>query len=191
MKCFCVLCAFLWLTPLSGNAEIIDRIVAVVESRIITLSDMRQEREVRARLGEKPVDDDKTLLKQMIDNHLVEAQIADFPGVEATEAEIDADLARSSDASPVIREAVRRRIRTARYFDVRFRQFIRPSEEDVRKYYDNVFVPAAKARGLNPIPRLEQVADGIRRNVIEENLEHDVNIWLEAIRRRSHIEVFD
>jgi hypothetical protein len=152
---------------------------------------LRQEREIRARLGEKPIEDDKILLNEMIENELIQVQIADFPGVEATDAEIDADLTRSSDSSPVMREAVRRRIRMSRYFDVRFRQLIHPSEDEIRKYYGDVFVPAAKVRGLNPIPPLQQVSDAVRRNIIEETLARQVDAWLETMRRRSDIEVFD
>ena len=90
-----------------------------------------------------------------------------------------------------MREVIRKRIQMAKYFDVRFRQFLRASDEEIRKYYDEVFVPEAKARGLNPIPPLEQVADVIPKNVIEEKLDHEVKIWLEAIRRRSDIEIFE
>ena len=192
---FCVFCAFLWLFPLPAQAEIIDRIVAVVEGRIITLSDVRQEREIRTRLGEKPIGEDRVLVRQMIDDYLIENQIGDVPGTDVTEDEVDADLARfrtqGETPSQVMRNAVRRRIRMAKHFEVRFRQSIRASDEEVKKYYDQTFVPEAKAQGLNPIPSLEQVTDGIRKNIIEESLNHEVKIWLEAIRRRSRIEVFE
>jgi len=35
-------------------------------------------------------------------------------------------------------------------------------------YYEDVFVPAAKSRGLSPIPPLAEVEEGIRRNIVEE-----------------------
>ncbi|PYS45533.1 MAG: hypothetical protein DMG13_31840 [Acidobacteria bacterium] len=79
----------------------------------------------------------------------------------------------------------------AKYFDVRFRQFLRASDEEIRKYYDEVFVPEARSRKLDSIPALEQVADVIRKNIIEEKLDHEVKIWMEAIRRRSDIEIFE
>ncbi len=176
------------------HAEIIDRIMAVVEGRIVTLSDIRQEREIRARLGQKLIDD-KALIQDLIENYLIESQIADFPGVEVSDSEIEAELRKlqqpSALPSPAMREVIRKRIQMAKYFDVRFRQFLRASDEEIRKYYDEVFVPEAKARGLNPIPPLEQVADVIPKNVIEEKLDHEVKIWLEAIRRRSDIEIFE
>ena len=78
-----------------------------------------------------------------------------------------------------------------KYFEMRFGQFIQASDEDINKYYNNVFVAEAKKRELNPIPPLEQVSDLIRNNVVQEGLNHEINIWLEAIRRRSNIEVFE
>lgn len=195
LRLFWAFCAFLWLIPFSVRGEIIDKIVAEVDGRIITLSDARQERTIRERLGDKPIDDDKVLIQQMIEDRLIESQIADFPGIEAADEEVDAYLEkireRNGPPSPELREAVRRRVQKAKYFDVRFRQFLRATDEDVKKYYDDVFVPEARTRGLNPIPPFEQVSDAVRQNVIEESLNHEVSVWLEAIRRRSKIEVFE
>jgi hypothetical protein len=127
----------------------------------------------------------------MIENRLIETQIADFQDVAVTDEEIDAELKRTDASSEALRQAVQRRIRVAKYFDLRFRRFIRPTEEEARKYYNEVFVPAARARETDPIPPLEAVADLVLRNIVEERLSHEVDIWLEAIRRRSHIEVFE
>ena len=188
-------CLFLLLASfvLQLDAEVIDKTVAVIDGRIITLSDLLRERTVRAVLGEPPVEDNGALLQQTIEKFLVERQIAEFPGTEASDAEIDAELNKLENRNTVpeetLRRAIARQIRISKYFEVRFRQFIRPSDDDVRKYYEEVFVPAAKSRGLNPVPALEQVVDAVRNNVIEEQLNHDVNIWLEAVRRRSDIEI--
>ena len=188
-------CAFLWLILVStAHAEIIDRIVAVIDTHIITLSDLRQEREIRGRLGEKPIEDDKVLAHELIDKYLIESQITDFADVDVSNDEVDAELQKSIGRegvpSDAVRDTVRRRIRMRKYIDFRFRQSIRPTDEDVRKYYDDVFVPAAKGRGLSPIPPLVQVSDAVRNNVIQESLDHEVNVWLEAIRRRGNIEIF-
>jgi len=190
---FGALCLF--ILAASARGEVIDRIVAVVDGHIITSSDVRQERETLARLGDKPIVDDKALVRQMIDNYLIETQIADTPGIDVSEAEVDAELqnvpAGAGPPSKAVREAVRQRIRMRKYLEVRFGQYIRPSDEDIRKYYNDVFMPAAKEKGLNPVPPLEQVADLIRTNVRQEGLNHELNIWLEAFHRRSNIEVFE
>jgi hypothetical protein len=199
----CAFCGFLWLIFFIsfcfsgiGNAEVIDRVVAVVEGHVITLSDLRQERQIRAQLGEEPIDEDAALTKQLVDNFLIERQIADYPNLDVTDAEVDSDLEKfnlsANRASDALRNAVRQRIRMQKFFDVRFRQFIRPSDDEIRKYYDEVFLPEARARGMQSIPPLTdpEMAKGIRENVIQENLNHEVDGWLKAIRRRSNVEVF-
>jgi len=178
-----------------ARAEVIDKVVAVVEGHIITASDMRQERDILMRLNEKPIDDDKALVQQLIDNYLIQTQIADFPGVEVTDADVDQELQKSAVGerapSPAVRETVRTRIRMRQYFEMRFGQFIQASDADVGKYYDEVFVPEAKKRELSPVPPLTQVADLIRNNIVQESVTHEITIWLEAIRRRSNVEVFE
>lgn len=193
-KIFVAVLGALCLAPAAIRAEVIDRMVAVVEGHVITLSDLKQEREIRSRLGEKPENDDKALIGEMIDNYLIEKQSSDFPGVDVTPKEIDAELQKSppqeGPASPAIRAAVGGRIRMQKYFDLRFRQFIRPTDQDLQKYYDEVFVPEAKKRGLDPIPPLAQITDAIRNNVVQEQINHEIDVWIEAIRARSNIEIF-
>jgi len=177
-----------------GRAEVIDRIVAVVEGHIITLSDLRQEREVRARLGEPAIDNDAVLVRQLVDNYLIERQTAEYPNIDVVNEEVEAELKRAASRiaeSEALRDSVRRRIRIQKFFDLKFRQLIRPTDEEIRKYYENVFVPEARARGLQSIPPLSdgEMARGIRENVVQESLDREVEVWLEAIRRRSNIEV--
>jgi hypothetical protein len=195
---FVLLSVFFFLCLVSSvRAEIIDKVVAVVDGHIITVSDMRQERNILMRLNEKPLDDDKALVQQMIDNYLIQTQITDFPGIDVADADVDQELQKSAiresagAPSPALREAVRLRIRMQKYFELRFGQFIHATDDDISKYYKAVFVPEAQKRGLDPIPPLAQVSDLIRDNVIQEGLHHEITIWLEASRRRSNIELFD
>ena len=191
-----VLCGLtiLWAAMCFGQSEVIDRMVAVVEGHVITQSDLAQEREVRTRLGEKAAADDAALIREMVDDYLIERQSSDFPGADVTPEEIDAELKNSTPqsgtASSAIRAAIGNRIRMRKYFDLRFRQFIRPTDEDLQKYYNDVFVPEAKNRGLNPIPPLSEISEAIRNNVVQEQMNHEIDVWLEAIRARSNIEVF-
>jgi hypothetical protein len=189
----CIL-AFGFCLLASLYAETIDKIVAVVDGRIITQSDVRQERAIRGVLGETTIDDDG-VVQQLIESYLIESQLAGFPGIDVDDREIAEEIAKLSKKEAIsaraLHDAILRRMRTGRYLDLRFRQFIRPSDQDVRKYYDEVFVPAARTRGTNPIPPLEQVSDAVRKNVLEEQLDHEVSIWLEAVRRRSIIEILE
>jgi hypothetical protein len=190
------LCAVVLLC-FTTQAEVIDRIVAVVEGHIITLSDLRQERDIRTQLGDRPIEDNHILAGQIIETYLVEMQIADYPDIDVSDTEVAADLekvrARAMNPSPALRNAVRQRIRFQKFFDMKFRQLIRPTDEEIRKYYEEVFVPEARNRGLQSVPPLTnaEMANAVRENVIQERLDHEVTVWVEAIRRRSNIEIFD
>src|SRR5262249_36111089 len=176
------------------QAEVLDKVVAVVEGHVITLSDLRNERAIRTQLGEKAPDTNKALAKDLIDQYIIERQIADYPNIDVMDAEVDAELqtlnVRTSDP---LRTAVRRRIRMRKFFDVKFRQLIRPTDDEIRKYYEEVFVPEARTRGLQSIPPLSdpEMAAAIRENVIQESVNHELDVWLEAMRRRSNIEVLE
>ena len=179
--------------PLAVRAEIIDRIAAAVDGHIITTSDIRQQREIRITLGDKPIEDESAFLRQMIDDYFIETNMTDVT-VDVTDDEVDAEMRKFGPSSGLplakVREAVRLRLRMRKYFDKRWGESIHPTDEDIRHYYDSVFLPAAKERGLTSIPPLEGMVDSVRNNVFQEALNHEINIWLEAIRRKSKIEIF-
>jgi hypothetical protein len=181
----------------SLHSEVIDRIVALVDGHIITLSDLRKEREIRAKLNETAIDEDKALMNELIDEYLIEQQISEYPNIDVSEEEIDQALrtlsTKDNSAPPEIRAAMLRRIRAQKFFELKFGPSIQPTQEQIQKYYSEVFLPAAQAKGLNPIPALTDsaMASAIRDNVIQEALDGEVKTWLEAIRKRSIIEVFE
>jgi len=179
--------------PVAIHTEVIDRIMAVVDGHIITASDVHQQREILMRLGDKPIEDEAALLRQMIDDYLIETNMTDIT-VDVTDTEVDTKLRNcgpGSDLPPArVREAVRLRIRMRKYFDKRWGESIHPTDEDIRRYYETVFVPAAKECAVTSIPPLESIADSVRKNVFQEALNHEIDIWLEAIRRKSKIEIF-
>jgi hypothetical protein len=186
-----------WLVASFLHAEVIDRIVAVVDGHIITLSDLRQERERRVRLRERPIEQDHALARELIDSYLIERQIGEYPSIDVSDEEVEADLRDAggfeNGPSGPLRDAVRKRIRIQKFLDIKFSEAIRPTEAQIRKYYDEVFVPAARARGLKDVPPLSDVemAKAVRDNVIQEALDREVTAWLETLRRRSNIEVFE
>jgi len=175
------------------RAEVIDRIVAVVDGHVITASDMRQQREILGTLGDKPIEDEAALLQHMIDDYLIETNMTDVT-VDVTDGEVDAEMQKFGpgfDVPPAkVREVVRLRIRMRKYFARRWGDSIHPTDEDIRRYYETVFIPAAKERGVTSIPPLESIADSVRKNVFQEALNHEIDIWLEALRRKSKIEIF-
>ena len=177
----------------SSKGTIIDKIVAVVDGHIITLSDIRTEKLMREVLGETAPANDKELLDELIDQHVIDAQLEQYPTIEATEEEIESELRRIKDrkglSTEFLRTSIRQHTRARKFFEERFGQFVRVTDEQIKKYYEEVFLPAARARGLNPIPDLPAVADDIRRNVATEEIDESVKRWLEQARRAMKIDI--
>jgi parvulin-like peptidyl-prolyl isomerase len=177
-----------------ANGEVIDRIVAVVAKHIITLSDIRAERTMRQVLGEPTPENDHELLEELIDQHIIHTQLDSFPGADPTDPEIDARLAEIKDyrglSREVVREAVREHLRRELFVDEKFRQFTTAKEEEIKKYYENVFLPAARSRGLNPLPSQQDLQPMLEHNVVEEKVATQVKSWLQQMRKTIALEFF-
>ena len=175
-----------------AQAEIIDRIAAAVDGRIITLSDIRKEHQIGAALGD-PVETDELLLKSLIDRALLEKEMVQFPGLDVAESEIDERMKSIQDLRGVsvsdIRNAISQRIQRDRYKRQRYRQFIVVSNEEIRIEYETVFVPEAKRRGID-VPDLSQVQDEIQEILFESKVADEIETSLISLRARSNVEVF-
>src|SRR5262245_56606769 len=73
--------------PASSYGETLDKIVAIVDSHIITLSDVRQERAIRGVLGETTITD-ADVTQQLIESYLIETQLTGLPGIDVSDEEI-------------------------------------------------------------------------------------------------------
>ena len=187
--CFALLCA----PALHG--DVIDRLMALVDGKIITLSDVKQERALRQFFGEESPQEDVAILDEVIEDFLIRNQVDQFPGIQVTTEEVESYRLQLGDAGDLAGEvvdvAIRQRMKLARYVDLRFRQFIQASETEIEQYYSDVFLPRAQTRGLRRIPPLEEVRETIRTNVIEEEVDREIRVWVESLVRRSEIEVVE
>ena len=137
------------------NAEVVDRVVAVVNESVITLSEL--ERAVAAVEREGVASGEKALLRgktldQLIEKRLVE-QAAAMVGITVSEQEIDAavedvrrrnnlshdELVRALTGSGITYREYRERLKTeieqVKFTSRRFRSKATVPEEDIENYY--------------------------------------------------------
>jgi hypothetical protein len=156
---------------------------------------VRRERAVMSALGE-PEKNDREILEDLIGWRLLEEQMTQFPGIDVTDEELTATLKQKvsplATSIPDVREAVRNRMRRAKYVDRRYGQFIRVTDDEKRKFYQDEFVPGAQKQGLNPIPSLDdpEFSALIQAKMLEIKLNKAVISDLEALRARSDVEIF-
>lgn len=194
MKRRFILGAFLlasFITAIPINGEVIDRLLVIIDNRfIITQSDVRKERAIQTALG-ADASDDNTLVESLIEQHLIEQQIALFREIEVDENAVTERLngirIPQGVSADELRQAVRSALRRYEFTVQRFRPFIRVSDEELRAYFQEVAVPALRRSG-QPIPSVEQGMLDVRTNVIAEKMNKEVGDWLTDIRRRTTIE---
>src|SRR4051812_16860840 len=184
---------FCWSRPVSLlHAEVIDKIAAVVDGRIITLSDIRLEHEVQTVLGD-PAETNEELLKSMIDMALMEEEMAQFPSLDVSDDEVDERMKGITDFHGVdpsaVRSAIVRKIQRRRYLDLRYQQSIVVSNEEIEKEYETAFVPEAVKRGV-AVPQLKDIEQSLRMILVEKKVSQEVEMSLRDLRARSNVEIF-
>lgn len=186
---------------LVGSPEIIDRILAVVESQPMTLSDVRGVTRLGLETPEPGVDPIRSVLDSLIDRQLMLVEVDRYAPPEPSPAAIEARLnqirARLPDALAFettlhqigmtvehLRRYIRDSLRIESYIQQRFTAAIQPSDDEIAAYYrlnaeaftrDGKLAPYADVRGDARARLIEQ-----RRAVL-------VREWLAGLRRRAEI----
>ena len=111
--------------------RLVERVVAVVDTRPVLLSELRLARQVRS--GEE----EAATLEALIDEHLMFAEAIRLPQAALTEAEEAAALATLKSRVPdaladpdALRRMARRQATILKYVDFRFRPQVRSAAED-------------------------------------------------------------
>ena len=179
------------------RSQTIDRMLAIVEGRVITLNDVREYRALARVFGDSAPEDDAEVIDDIIEDMLVDDQIRLFAATTVSEAEVDAYLATLGDdygslSEETVREAARARLVRQRFFEARFLRFSVATPAEIESYYETVFLPAAEAQGLDPLPSLDRsLRADIERNVTIEKADRAFLEWLQLRIRRSSIEVVE
>jgi hypothetical protein len=120
-----------------ARAETIDRVLAVVAGQLITLSDVTAARDLGLQSPDGAADPVRAILSKLIDRELVLAEVDRYAPPEptadavdgelqrvrarfASQADLDAALARSGIEQKNLRETLRQDLRTRAYLDQRF-----------------------------------------------------------------------
>lgn len=189
----CIVCCMNAL-PGPGGAQLIDRMLAVVDGQIVTEGDIEDFRLLGAFFDDTVPEEDGAILDQIIENILIGRQIAEAARTPVSDADVDTYLAQFGDPgelpSDVVREEARARIARARYFDS-IRRSMRATPQEIQDRYDNEFVPALRARGVDVIPPLFEVEDQLDEIVRTDKLNAEIASRVADLYRRYQVEVVD
>jgi peptidyl-prolyl cis-trans isomerase SurA len=210
---FAILLSALSFAPTPASAEVIDRIIATVNGRVILQSDWDEALCYEALLtNHTPAqftdDDRRAVLDRLIDQELLREQMksADFP--HATEAEAAARVAEARKQYPqaASREAwqallakyhltendllahVRQQIDVMRLVDARLRPAVEIDSKSIEAYYRDQFVPKLKQSGASEVP-LAEVSAKIRELLTEQKVSELLVSWLQNLRSEGQVRI--
>jgi hypothetical protein len=191
------------------HAEIIDRILAVVNGKILTLSDVEQELDFLLLAGGNPgiLPPIRDVLAKLIDQHLIRQQMEQFPSVEVSPEEVRDQLAHLRQGHPdpklwqqqmehagisleKLEEHLQEQLKILKFLDDRFRPFAVVETAEIEEYYRRDFLPPLKAKNLTP-PQLAEVEEKIRGLLIEQKINDQMEDWLKSLKEAASLQIME
>jgi hypothetical protein len=202
-----------------SQAEIVDRIVAVVGSHPITWSEVYEEANYQALIAAReppswlPSDQQfseefRQILSQIADRVLLETALANSPyspgaaedGAEATLRELrqrypsaaafQEALARYSLSEQELEERLERQRTLMAFTSLMLASQVRLTEAELRGYYENVFSAELRRQGVASIPPLADVRDRIEAILTEQEVNRLLEDKLAELRRSTPVRIW-
>lgn len=197
------------LFPSPLCAATVDRIAAVVDQQVLTVSEVNQMAEVRffPRTAARSDDDYRhDILEALIAQALrfrdverfgaqdisrdsIEARFVEIQHRFATPAELAAALARAELTPDELRALIKRQLQVDAYIQERFAPLIFVANDDIAAYYNGTWRQQRVARGL-AVPPLNDVREEIRTLIRSRQLDQQVETWTTQLRARANVDVY-
>jgi peptidyl-prolyl cis-trans isomerase SurA len=197
----------------------LDRVIAVVNRQVILQSDLEDEMQLSVldpSTNGNTSDTKQQALDRLISRTLIQQQIQqeNIPAAEPTTAQIAARLKEirtdlpacvradcASDAgwndflarhelSPSrVDKYLRTRLEILSFIELRFRQGIRITPEDIETYYRDTLLPQYPS--AQTPPPLQQVSSRIEEILLQQRVNAMFDTWLSNLRSQGQIQVLD
>jgi peptidyl-prolyl cis-trans isomerase SurA len=205
--------AISFLQPRFAAAEVVDRIVAIVNGNIILQSDWDEALSFEALLTNRSLavfteDEKRATLDRLIDQELLREQMrsADFP--HPSDAEVSSRMSEARKLYPQVSSDqawqailaqyhltekelvahVRQEIALMRLVDARLRPAVQIDSKSVEAYYRDQFVPQLKQAGSHEVP-LSDVSSKIRELLTEKKVNELLVSWLQTLRSEGQVHI--
>jgi hypothetical protein len=194
-----VLALVLAVVPPTVGAEIIDRVLAVVGSEIVTLSDVRAAEVFGFATGPTPAPTD--VLAYLINRDLMLGEVDRYaapdpePAVLArrldevrarfsTQELYDQALARTAMTEGRLRAVIAENLRIETYIEQLFATAVQPTPDEVQRYYREHPGEFTRAGRLAPF---DDVQPAVQQKLAAERRREVVADWLDRLRRRAQV----
>jgi len=196
-----------------AQSQVVDRMVAVVNKRVILQSELDQTARVEFLLQGKSVSvmtpaDTLATLERLIDRALLDQQIINPSMLDPTPLELAAKIKEVREGIPGasgaedrwkavlnsygltqqdLEEQLAAEVRITRLIDLRFRGLVRIEKDAVEDYFQKQFLPEIRKRNVKE-PALSEVYSRIENILVQDRLDEMQNEWLKTLRAQAHIE---
>lgn len=194
------------------SAQVVDRMVAVVNRHVVLQSELEQEVRVDFMLRGLPLAritgaEMEAMLERLIDQSLVQQQIVDSAIIEPKPEELAESLTRTRAALPGgqdeeqwkallttyglsqqdVEVHIASQLKLLRFIDLRFRSLARADRAAVVAYYQQQYLPERKKQGLSE-PPLNEVYGQIEKILVEQRIDELLSAWLATLRTQTGVQ---
>jgi len=190
---------------LHSEQETVDRIVALVNDQVITLTDLKIAEAFRIYDEELEGFNGNSLsliLEKLISQKLVIQLSSEKVSVEKEKLdmalkiiiekmgmdEVERKMAEFGLDWEDLRESVWEKILYQTILSQRFSRVIIVSLKEIEDYYHQVYIPTQKEKGADPKPMIE-ILDEIESILRQERIKEQVEEWLENLKKNANIQV--
>ncbi len=196
------------LIAFPAAAVTVDRIAAVIDGQVLTVSEISQMVELRffQRLGNTEEEYRREVLDALIAQALryrdverfgaqdipsdtIEARVVEIQRRFPTEAEFTAALPRAELTAEELRALVKRQLQVEAYIQERFAPLVFVTNEEIDEYYRGPWREQRRERGL-AVPPLSEVRDEVRSALRLSRLQVEINRWTSQLRSRANVDVY-
>ena len=200
--------AILALLALPASAVTVDRIAAVVDRQVLTVSEITQLVEIRFFPRLSAVEDEyrREVLDALIAQALrfrdverfgaqdipadaIESRIVEMQKRFASETEHAAALTRAELTPEELRALVKRQLQVEAYIQERFAPLVFVTTEEIEEYYRTTWSQQRRDRGL-PVTPLREVLEEVRTAVRSARLQTEIDRWTAQLRARANVDVY-
>jgi peptidyl-prolyl cis-trans isomerase SurA len=192
---------------ISGWQEVVDRIVAVVNDEVITLTDLNLVKTFGLYEGpkEEQVGDIQThILDQLISQKLIIQLTSESIMLEEEEIELalsniiqrmepgeaERALIRFGLDWDDLKDYLREMLMYQKIISERFDQSVIVRLEEIEIYYEQIYIPSRRNKGLDPEP-LTEMLEQIEKEIKREKVERQVHEWINNLKREANIQIKD